>query len=103
MQAYHKLLVWDIMKKPLATRLAERALNPVIGKSFVVYATKPHLPKAAAAEPAATAESEPAEAAAPGRKPARSTKAGAKSGARKTAGAETAAKSAAKNSTGAAK
>ncbi|MFF4605242.1 class I SAM-dependent methyltransferase [Streptomyces sp. NPDC001339] len=49
-QAYHKLLVWDIMKKPLATRLAERALNPVIGKSFVVYATKPHLPEAAAAD-----------------------------------------------------
>ncbi|MGW3292304.1 SAM-dependent methyltransferase, partial [Streptomyces sp. NPDC001002] len=24
-QAYHKLLVWDIMKKPLATRVAEQA------------------------------------------------------------------------------
>nr|WP_263975967.1 class I SAM-dependent methyltransferase [Streptomyces sp. NK08204] len=44
-RAYHKLLVWDIMKKPLATRLAEQALNPVMGKSFVVYATKPHLPR----------------------------------------------------------
>ncbi|WP_336051384.1 class I SAM-dependent methyltransferase [Streptomyces sp. CA2R101] len=98
-QAYHKLLVWDIMKKPLATRLAERALNPVIGKSFVVYATKPHLPGTAAAEPAATAEGEPAETAAPARKPARS----AKSGARKAAGAQPAATSAAKNSTGAAK
>ena len=43
-RAYHKLLVWDIMKKPLATRVAERALNPVIGKSFVAYATKPHTP-----------------------------------------------------------
>ena len=32
------------MKKPLATRLAERALDPLIGKSFVAYATKPHLP-----------------------------------------------------------
>lgn len=41
-RAYHKLLVWDIMKKPLATRLAERLLNPVMGKSVVVYATKPH-------------------------------------------------------------
>ena len=40
-RAYHKLLVWDIMKKPLATRLAEDVLNPLIGKSFVVYATKP--------------------------------------------------------------
>ena len=39
---YHKLLVWDIMKKPAgATRAAERALNPLIGKSFVAYATKP--------------------------------------------------------------
>ena len=27
-RAYHKLLVWDIMKKPLATRLAEQALEP---------------------------------------------------------------------------
>jgi hypothetical protein len=44
-RAYHKLLVWDIMKKPLATRVAEQALNPLIGKSFVAYATKPHLPR----------------------------------------------------------
>ncbi|MFD6436047.1 methyltransferase domain-containing protein [Streptomyces venezuelae] len=47
-RAYHKLLVWDIMKKPLATRVAEQLLNPVVGKSFVAYATKPHLPKASA-------------------------------------------------------
>ena len=40
-KAYHRLLVWDIMKKPLATRLAERALNPLIGKSLVVYLRKP--------------------------------------------------------------
>ncbi len=39
--AYHKLLVWDIMRKPAATQLADRALNPLIGKSLVVYATKP--------------------------------------------------------------
>jgi ubiquinone/menaquinone biosynthesis C-methylase UbiE len=39
--AYHRLLVWDIMKQPKITRLAERALNPVIGKSLVVYAVKP--------------------------------------------------------------
>lgn len=48
-RAYHKLLVWDIMKKPAVTRVAEQLLNPVVGKSFVAYATKPHLPKAAAA------------------------------------------------------
>lgn len=40
-KAYHQILVWDIMKRPLATRLAEKALNPVIGKSVVVYLTKP--------------------------------------------------------------
>jgi hypothetical protein len=28
------------MRKPAATRLAEQALNPVIGKSLVVYAVK---------------------------------------------------------------
>ncbi len=50
MRAYHKLLVWDIMKKPLATRLAEQALNPLIGKSLVVYATKPHLPRLSGAD-----------------------------------------------------
>jgi SAM-dependent methyltransferase len=40
-RAYHRLLVWDIMEKPLATRLAERALNPLIGKSLVLYLRKP--------------------------------------------------------------
>jgi SAM-dependent methyltransferase len=38
--AYHRLLVWDIMSKPAVTQLADRALNPLIGKSLVVYATK---------------------------------------------------------------
>ena len=42
--AYHRLLVWDIMKRPKLTRLAERALDPVIGKSLVVYAEKPQAP-----------------------------------------------------------
>jgi SAM-dependent methyltransferase len=41
-RAYHRLLVWDIMKKPLATRLADAALNPLIGKSMVLYLRKPH-------------------------------------------------------------
>ena len=43
-KGYHQLLVWDIMRKPLATRLAERALNPFIGKSLVVYLRKPEVP-----------------------------------------------------------
>ncbi len=29
------------MKKPLATRLADRVLNPLIGKSLVLYLRKP--------------------------------------------------------------
>ena len=37
-RAYHRMLVWDIMRRPAATRLAEQALNPLIGKSVVVYA-----------------------------------------------------------------
>ncbi len=40
-RAYHKLLVWDIVKRPAVTRLAERALNPVLGKSLVIYLRKP--------------------------------------------------------------
>ncbi|MCE7081329.1 class I SAM-dependent methyltransferase [Streptomyces sp. ST2-7A] len=55
-RAYHKLLVWDIMKKPLATRIAERTLDPLIGKSFVAYAVKPRTaptPRTAPARPAA--------------------------------------------------
>ncbi len=40
-KAYNQFLEWDIVKKPLITRLADRALNPLIGKSLVVYATKP--------------------------------------------------------------
>jgi SAM-dependent methyltransferase len=40
-KAYHRLLVWDIMKKPRLTRWTEQALNPVLGKSLVVYLHKP--------------------------------------------------------------
>lgn len=39
--AYHRMLVWDIMKAPAITRFTERALNPVLGKSVVVYLRKP--------------------------------------------------------------
>ena len=38
---YHRLLVWDIMRRPWLTRTAERLLDPLIGKSLVVYFTKP--------------------------------------------------------------
>jgi ubiquinone/menaquinone biosynthesis C-methylase UbiE len=40
-RAYHQFLVWDIMKRPRLTRWTERALNPVLGKSLVVYLHKP--------------------------------------------------------------
>jgi SAM-dependent methyltransferase len=39
--AYHRFLVWDITRRPLATRLADRVLNPVLGKSIVIYGEKP--------------------------------------------------------------
>lgn len=39
-RGYHRMLVWDIMSKPTLTRVSERALNPLIGKSLVVYARK---------------------------------------------------------------
>lgn len=48
-RAYHRLLVWDIVKRPAPTRAAEWLLNPVIGKSLVVYAHKPGRPEALAA------------------------------------------------------
>jgi ubiquinone/menaquinone biosynthesis C-methylase UbiE len=38
--AYHRMLVWDIMRAPVWTRAPERALNPVLGKSLVLYARK---------------------------------------------------------------
>ncbi|NNN02943.1 MAG: class I SAM-dependent methyltransferase [Acidimicrobiaceae bacterium] len=40
-RAYHRMLVWDIMKRPRTTRYAETLLNPVLGKSWVLYAEKP--------------------------------------------------------------
>lgn len=40
-KAYHSLLVWDMVKQPLATRVAEKVLQPLVGKSFVIYLRKP--------------------------------------------------------------
>ena len=40
-RAYRRLLEWDIIAAPAVTRVAERLLAPVLGKSLVVYATKP--------------------------------------------------------------
>jgi SAM-dependent methyltransferase len=40
-RAYHRLLVWDITAGTPLTRLPERLLNPLLGKSLVVYLRKP--------------------------------------------------------------
>jgi len=37
---YHDLLTWDIMKRPWITRFLDYLLNPVLGKSLVLYLTK---------------------------------------------------------------
>ncbi len=37
---YHRLLVWDLMRRPWPTRVAERLLNPLLGKSVVMYFRK---------------------------------------------------------------
>jgi hypothetical protein len=38
---YHDFLVWELTNRPRWTRAVDRALNPVLGKSLVVYADKP--------------------------------------------------------------
>ena len=37
---YHRFLVWDLTHRPFVTRAAEGLLNPVLGKSVVMYLTK---------------------------------------------------------------
>lgn len=39
-RCYHKLLVWDLLRKPWLTRALDAALNPLMGKSVVVYFTR---------------------------------------------------------------
>ena len=36
-ELYHQFLIWDLMKKPLLTRFLEKLLQPLIGKSLVMY------------------------------------------------------------------
>lgn len=40
-RAYLRLLTWDIVESPRVTRTAERLLNPILGKSLVIYADRP--------------------------------------------------------------
>ena len=40
-EGYHRLLVWDLTRRPWLTQTAERLLNPLLGKSLVLYLRKP--------------------------------------------------------------
>ena len=37
---YHEFLTWDLMRQPIITRLLDRLLNPLMGKSVVMYFVK---------------------------------------------------------------
>jgi SAM-dependent methyltransferase len=39
-ELYHRFLVWDIMKQPRGTRVLDDLLNPILGKSAVIYLRK---------------------------------------------------------------
>ena len=38
---YHRFLAWEMVSRPAWSRLLERGLNPVLGKSLVLYMAKP--------------------------------------------------------------
>jgi ubiquinone/menaquinone biosynthesis C-methylase UbiE len=40
LRQYHRLLVWDLMDRPWVTRTLEKMLNPLLGKSVVMYFRK---------------------------------------------------------------
>jgi SAM-dependent methyltransferase len=66
--AYHKVLVWDIVSGPFVTRAADRVLSPLIGKSLVLYLTKPGVAVAGVPDEATTAPAPAAPRGVPGRK-----------------------------------
>lgn len=37
---YHRLLVWDLVDNPALTRILEKSMNPIMGKSVVMYFRK---------------------------------------------------------------
>lgn len=39
---YHRLLVWDLLQRPRLTRWLDRLLNPLLGKSVVMYFVRDH-------------------------------------------------------------
>ncbi len=49
--AYRRLLEWEIVEQPRAMRVVERGLSPLLGKSFIVYARKPGVAAGASAAP----------------------------------------------------
>jgi SAM-dependent methyltransferase len=42
-EKYRSFLEWDIVEQPTSTRIADRVLSPVLGKSIVFYGLKPEL------------------------------------------------------------
>ena len=48
-RAYHAVLVWDLVRRPWITRTLERLLDPVLGKSLVLYLRRPEPARAVAA------------------------------------------------------
>lgn len=40
LRQYHRLLVWDLMEQPALTRVGEKMMNPLMGKSVVMYFRK---------------------------------------------------------------
>lgn len=48
-RAYLKFLTWDIVKAPKLTRRADKLLNPILGKSLVIYADRPRVVASVAA------------------------------------------------------
>jgi SAM-dependent methyltransferase len=49
---YRRFLEWDIIRQPRSTRIADRLLSPVLGKSVVLYARKPAISATIATLPA---------------------------------------------------
>ncbi len=50
--AYQKLLEWEIVNQPVGMKLLERGLAPVLGKSLIVYGRKPARQSTTEMEPA---------------------------------------------------
>jgi SAM-dependent methyltransferase len=53
--AYQRLLEWEIVEQPRSMRAVERTLSPVMGKSYVVYAQRDAHARGDAAAPAGAA------------------------------------------------